>query len=747
MKKWISAIVVLLVTATAVLASPANPALAGSPGGTHENQLQEYLNKYKYPYAEVPPDERVPLAQYAIKKLNEQIAHFQPGKGTTMTYLTSTLTHMQELLTSPAQETIAPEGVIAQVSAAGAAAVAINMIYYGWNYSSTDQRIINAVPEFLVNNSPAGPWKGNADVGKFMSAGIKYFEYIDGGYEGTQSRSIPNDLQSNLNYITAADQAGAYGIFLDEVSDGIWTPANYTYLQQISEYAHSLGLKVVFNTGMSTWSDNLMNDCDYVNSSEDWQDTSLTASQSKWASRTWLLTESVSSASKAISLTEGAWNKGIRAHYACASYMSLPDWLEDYVSGIRGYATPTGDFSLSASPSTLSFTSSGSSTFTVSITPTGGFADPITLTSSSTPSGLTVTPGSASISSPYSAITFTVSSNTPGGYVVNISGSNGLLTHTASVSVTVNAPSTQALSVSVSTDSSSYKAGQTVTSTVNVRSSGSRVANAAVSISIKNESGTVVYSDTGTTSSRGTVSFNWNTGGASSGTYTVTASASKSGYTSGSDSTSFTISATPTGDFSISASPSMLSFTSGGSSTFTISITPTGEFADPITLTSSSTPSGLTVTPGSVSISSPYSATNFTVSSNTSGEYVVNITGTSGSLMHTASVSVTVNAPTTQALSVSVSTDSSRYRAGRTVTSTVNVRSSGSRVANAVVSISIENQSGTVVYSDTGTTNSRGTVSFNWNTRGASSGTYTVTALASKSGYISGSDSSSFTIR
>ena len=46
-----------------------------------------------------------------------------------------------------------------------------------------------------------------------MLAGIKYFEYLDGGYEGTVSRSIPNDLQSNLNYLMAAETAGAYGIF------------------------------------------------------------------------------------------------------------------------------------------------------------------------------------------------------------------------------------------------------------------------------------------------------------------------------------------------------------------------------------------------------------------------------------------------------------------------------------------------------------------------------------------------------
>jgi len=48
--------------------------------------------------------------------------------------------------------------------------------------------------------------------------GDKYFEYLDGGYEGTQARYVPNDLQSNLNYITAVANAGACGVFLDEVS-------------------------------------------------------------------------------------------------------------------------------------------------------------------------------------------------------------------------------------------------------------------------------------------------------------------------------------------------------------------------------------------------------------------------------------------------------------------------------------------------------------------------------------------------
>ena len=120
---------------------------------------------------------------------------------------------------------------------ASATVLPLDMIYYGWHDTVTDQRIIAAHPLGLVSNSPAGPWHGNANINQFTSAGIKFYEYIDGGYEGSVARPIPDDLQSNLNYIMAASKAGAYGIFLDEVSDGVYTPANYSYLQPMGALA------------------------------------------------------------------------------------------------------------------------------------------------------------------------------------------------------------------------------------------------------------------------------------------------------------------------------------------------------------------------------------------------------------------------------------------------------------------------------------------------------------------------------
>ncbi len=220
--------------------------------------------------------------------------------------------------------------------AAAATRIPLNLIYYGVNSPTTDQRIINAHPEFIVNNSPAGPWRGNADISTFTSAGIKYFEYLDGGYEAAQSRAIPNDLPSNFAYMEAAARSGAYGVFLDEVS-AYPTPAGMSYLQQFADQAHALGLKVVFNTGVDTWSDALMSYCDYMNSSEVWSNAPLTYSQQKWASRTWLLTQNVYDAGTAASLTRAAWSKGVLAEYACLAYGDLPTYLESYISQISSY--------------------------------------------------------------------------------------------------------------------------------------------------------------------------------------------------------------------------------------------------------------------------------------------------------------------------------------------------------------------------------------------------------------------------
>lgn len=211
----------------------------------------------------------------------------------------------------------------------------INMNYYQWMYESDVKRIISAKPTFIIANSPAGPWKSNADIKRFQDAGIKYLEYLDGGYEGTKKGDIPNDLQSNLNFLSAIKDAGANGFYLDQVSSNVFgTGYGSGYLQAISKRAYELGLTGVFNVGVAYWADELTNLCDFISSSESWRGEALSPSQSKWKSKTWLLSKNTPDLLEAVRLSNAARVAGIAAHYACPDefYKVLPDWFEDYLA-------------------------------------------------------------------------------------------------------------------------------------------------------------------------------------------------------------------------------------------------------------------------------------------------------------------------------------------------------------------------------------------------------------------------------
>ncbi len=86
---------------------------------------------------------------------------------------------------------------------------------------------------------------------------------------------------------------------------------------------------------------------------------------------------------------------------------------------------PTGGFGLSATPSGLTIARGASSSYGVTITPTGGFAGSITFVVSGLPAGVTI---SASGSAPNVSLTVTVPLGaTPGTYPLTLTGSSGTL--------------------------------------------------------------------------------------------------------------------------------------------------------------------------------------------------------------------------------------------------------------------------------------------------------------------------------
>jgi hypothetical protein len=127
------------------------------------------------------------------------------------------------------------------------------------------------------------------------------------------------------------------------------------------------------------------------------------------------------------------------------------------------------DFSLSASPTSLTVTQGTSGNSTITVHPSGGFTGSVNLSVTSVlPAGVTATFGTNPTTST-SVLTLTASSTaTTGTVAVTVSGTSGSLTHTTTVNLTVNAPAQPDFSLSASPASLTVKQGTSGSSTITV---------------------------------------------------------------------------------------------------------------------------------------------------------------------------------------------------------------------------------------------------------------------------------------
>jgi uncharacterized membrane protein len=101
----------------------------------------------------------------------------------------------------------------------------------------------------------------------------------------------------------------------------------------------------------------------------------------------------------------------------------------------------------------------------------------------------------------------------------------------------------------------------------------------------------------------------------------------------------------PLVNFAVSASPSSQTITVGGATSYNVSVSPSGGFTGQVTLSVSGLPSGASgsFSPNPTSTSATLAVTTST--STPAGTYALTITGVSGNLTHTTTVSLVVNGP------------------------------------------------------------------------------------------------------
>jgi hypothetical protein len=306
----------------------------------------------------------------------------------------------------------------------------------------------------------------------------------------------------------------------------------------------------------------------------------------------------------------------------------------------QNFAISTGpvaaaDFSMSVAPASQTVVVGNGTSYTVTITPAGGFSGQVALSVDGLPTGATgtFTPNQATASS---NLAVTTATTTPTGtYPLTIRGINGTLSHSAPATLVVN----PAPDFSLSATPASRSIGGSVSSTTyGVSITPINGFNSPVTLSA---SGPLIGAlgtfspNPATASSTLTVSIMSTT---PAGTYTLTLTG-----TSGSLSHSTTVTLVVNADFSLSASPTRRTINHGQSTNYTITINGLNGFTSSVSLSVSGNPSGSTV---GFSSNPATTSSVFTVSTGSgtpTGTYTLTITGTGGGKTHTVKVTLVVN--------------------------------------------------------------------------------------------------------
>jgi len=330
------------------------------------------------------------------------------------------------------------------------------------------------------------------------------------------------------------------------------------------------------------------------------------------------------------------------------------------------------DFSLSASPTSLTVAQGASGTSTVAISPLNGFTGTVSLTASGLPSGVTASLSPASLSG-YAGSTLTVivgSEVPPGAYTATVTGTSGGLTHGATVTVTVPAPD---FSLSASPSVLSVAQGGRGTSTLTVSPLNGFMGSVSLSASGLPSGVTAAFSPASVAGSGSSVLTLLVGAGVPPGNYSVTVIGVSGSLTR---TTAVYLTVTPPPDFGLTVAPASVTVPQNGVGASTVKVSSLNGFSGTVALTAFGLPAGVTAafSPGSVLGSGPSTLALSVGASVAPGTYTITVTGTSGSLTHTATVALTVTTgASTPDFGVSLSPTSLNVGQGMTATDTITV--------------------------------------------------------------------------
>jgi subtilisin family serine protease len=315
---------------------------------------------------------------------------------------------------------------------------------------------------------------------------------------------------------------------------------------------------------------------------------------------------------------------------------------------LLGTAPP--DFTIAATPASVTTPAGGTAAFDVSVGAVNGFSGDVSLSLS----GLTSAQATWGFSPPVvtggsgsSQLTITTDpALAPGSYPLDIAATDDASTHHATATLVVPAPPD--FTIAATPSSVTVTAGGSTQYTITIGSLNGFTGDASLSVAGLPPSG-----------ASGSLSPGVVAGGAGSSVLTVTTTAAvplgtfpltitaTSGATTHTAAVTLVIApAPPSPDFALSVTPGTRTVTRGLSTTYTVSVSGSGGFSSPVALSIAGLPSGASATFSKKSVTPPGSSvlTVRTSRSTTRGTFTLRIAGKSGTITHQANATLVVKA-------------------------------------------------------------------------------------------------------
>ena len=338
------------------------------------------------------------------------------------------------------------------------------------------------------------------------------------------------------------------------------------------------------------------------------------------------------------------------------------------------------DFTIAAAPSTVALQSGGSArALTVTVAGVNGSINPVNVSLNGLPTGVTASPSTLSLAPGQLGQFMLTASNSAAATssaTVTVVGSENATSHMATAAVSITPAPVPDFTITAAPGSLALQSGGSMrtftvtTAAINGFSDAVNVSLSGLPAGVTATPSTVAI----TPGQLGQFTLAASTAAATTSGATITVSGSD-GSLSHTATASLSIMPAIVPDFTITAAPASISLQGGGSARLlSVTTAAVNGFTDPVTVSLSGLPAGVTATPSTVTVT-PGQLGQFTLTASTSAattsSATITVAGAANSLSHTATTALSISPAVSNAVISAVSYDFGNNLVGTTLTKSV----------------------------------------------------------------------------